>query len=97
LTYNANGLCAVRKGAAKREVGPDTHLSDWSGVKNLLRRLGYVLGCHGGVRHDRAESYRGGSMKNKEDERVAYLFSRTVGGIRVARVVVEIDAYLAGS
>jgi hypothetical protein len=40
--------------------------------------------------------YRGGFMNNKEDERVAYC-SVEEGSIRVARVVVEIDASLAGS
>jgi hypothetical protein len=43
--------------------------------------------------------YRGGFMKNKEDERVAYCSVEEweAGSIRVARVVVEIDASLAGS
>jgi hypothetical protein len=43
--------------------------------------------------------YRGGFMNNKEDERVAYCCVEEweAGSIKVARVVVEIDAYLAGS
>jgi hypothetical protein len=43
--------------------------------------------------------YRGGFMNNKEDERVAYCSVEEweAGSIRVARVVVEIDASLASS
>jgi hypothetical protein len=43
--------------------------------------------------------YRGGFMNNREDERAAYcsIEEWEAGSIRVARVVVEIDASLAGS
>jgi hypothetical protein len=56
---------------------------------------------HGGIHYkdDRAGPCRGGFMSSKEDERVAHCSVEEweAGRIRVARVVVEIDAYLAGS